>query len=180
MANGIPLPDGSSAPTGTFYADDSTLIARSPEHAVALYDSARMFCARSGAKIHPGKCVAIATGPAAQTLPNGIRILAPTKSTILLGIPVGTELTRAQQIEGVVCKMLQRCSAWQHIGRTLKGRVTVARSIILPTAWYQLSALATSIPEAIKIQRLINNYLNRATEFSWDGPQKRGNLPASL
>lgn len=73
--------------------------------------------------------------------------------------------------------MLQRCSEWQHIGRTVKYRGTVAQSIILPMACYQLSALATStIPEANKIQMLVHKYLYRMTDFLREGSQKRGSF----
>lgn len=145
------LPDGRRALSGTFYADDSTLIARSSAHAFELYDRVRQFCSGSGAKLHPGKCIAIAAGAAEATLPNGISILPPTESTTLLGIPIGTSISREHQIESIVLNMLIRCSEWQRIGRTLNGRITVARSIILATAWYRLSALMTSSKEAAKI-----------------------------
>ena len=92
-AHGIPLPDGQTAPVATFYADDTNLIAKSPASAVSLYNIAEWFCLHAGAKLHPGKCVAIPTGPAPLTLTNGIRIIGPTEHTTILGVPMGLNLS---------------------------------------------------------------------------------------
>ena len=177
--NAIPFPDGTTSPAASYYADDTNLISKSPECAVRLYDIAMRFCNRSGAKLHPDKCVAIPTGPAASHLPNGIRILGPSESTTILGIPMGLAATRTQQIEKVTTTMLEKCAKWFHVGRTVEGRVTIARSIILATIWYVLGVLPTREKEAKRIQQLINNYINRKDSFEWEGSQVRGNMSAS-
>lgn len=57
-----------------FFADETTLIVRSTALATDLYSIAALFCKKTGAKLHPEKCVAVAASPAAQNVPNGIPI----------------------------------------------------------------------------------------------------------
>ena len=177
-SHGIPLPSDRPAPVATYYADDTTIIARSPSSAVHLYNIAERFCLNSGALLHRGKCIAIPAGPAAPTLQNGIKILQPTECTTILGIPMGRDVTRTQQVEGVINKMIERCKSWHHVGRTIEGRVTVARAIILSTLWYVLAALPTSPSEANKIQTVINNFINRKEQTDWGAAATRGNMTA--
>ena len=174
--HGIPLPNDRPAPVATYYADDTTIIARSPSSAVHLYNVAEWFCTNSGARLHRGKCIAIPTGPAPATLDNGIKILHPTQSTTILGVPMGMSITRAQQIERIILKMLEKCNSWAHVGRTIEGRITVARAIILSTLWYVLAALPTNPSETKKIHSIINNYINRKEQTEWGGPTERGNM----
>ena len=91
---------------------------------------------------------------------------------------MGLNITRTQQVKKVLREMLKRAADWSHIGRTISGRVTVARAIILSCAWYTLSAIATDINEAREIQRLTTNFINRQENITWQGDYKRGNLPA--
>ena len=172
----IPLPHGPPAPVATFYADDTNLIAKSPNSAVALYSVAEWFCNHSGAKLHPDKCVAIATGPAPPTLPNGIRILNPNEQTTLLGITMGMNTNRHQQTNSVITKMLQRCNGWTNIGRTIEGRVTIARSLLLSTVWYVLGALPIDNNETNRLQRVINNFIHGAQTIELNDPAVKGNL----
>ena len=176
QTHGIPLPDGSHAPTGSYYADDSTLIARSPVHAAELFDVAQRFCDGSGAMLHPQRCVAIATSPLAPTLPNVVRIIRTNECTELLGVPIGVDISRIQQVERVVSRMIKRANEWSHIGRTTDGRIATVRSIILPTVWYVLSALATNTTEAEKIQKVVINFINRQPDIEWDGAVNKGNM----
>ena len=174
--HGIPLPHGPPAPVATFYADDTNLIAKCPNSAVCLYRIAEWFCKNSSAKQHPAKCIAIPTGPAPPTLPNGITIMNPSEHTTLLGVPMGMNVTRHQQTGNVIAKMIQRCNGWAHVGRTIEGKVTVARAMLLSTIWYVLGVLPTDKKEAKKIQRVINNYIQGAATMEWNGPTTRANL----
>ena len=174
--HGIPLPNDRPAPVAVFYADDTNLIAQSPASAVHLYNIADWFCKNTGAKLHPGKCIAIPTGPAPLTLQNGIRILSPTEHTTILGVPMGLSITRSQQVGQVLTKMMKKCQQWSHIGRTIEGRVTIARSIILPTIWYVMAALPTTPKETEKIQSVVNNFINKKGELEWGDRTQRGNM----
>ena len=175
-SHGIPLPTDRPAPVATYYADDTTIIARSPSSALQLYNIAEWFCTHSGALLHRGKCIAIPTGPAPLTLDNGIKILQPTECTTILGVPMGRCVTRTQQVEGVINKMMDRCKAWHHVGRTVEGRITVARAIILSTVWYILAALPIIPAEAKKIEAVANNFINRKEHAEWGDATVRGNM----
>ena len=177
--HGIPLPDGKYAPVACFYADDTNILARSPESAVFLYNTASLFCRLSGAKLHPHKCVAIPTGTAPPTLSNGVRVLRPDQHTSLLGIPMGMNITRCQQTEKVIMHMIRKCHGWGHVGRTIEGRVTITRSIILSTLWYILSALSIDGAETKKIQTAIIKYVKGNVEVEWNGPTKTGNMASA-
>ena len=174
--HGIPLPADRPAPVATYYADDTTIIARSPSSAIHLYNIAEWFCTHSGALLHRGKCIAIPTGPASLTLDNGIKILQPSECTTILGVPMGRCVTRSQQVEGVIKKMLDRCTSWHHVGRTIEGRITVARAIILSTVWYTLAALPIIPSEAKKIEAVVNNFINRKEQSEWGAATARGNM----
>lgn len=55
VTHDIKIREGSTLQTGSFYADDSTIIARSPNAAVGLYTKAEEFCRKTGAMLHPEK-----------------------------------------------------------------------------------------------------------------------------
>ena len=135
MTHGIPLTPGTTAPAAVCYADDTNIIARSPQHASELYNTAQKFCEALGARLNLDKCVAIAATGGGGNLPNGIRILENNETTQILGIPFGTSITRHQQIDRVIHKMMDKTAAWSKIGRTIKGKVTIARSILASTIW---------------------------------------------
>ena len=143
---------------------------------IHLYNTAAWFCTNSGAKLHPGKCVAIPTGPAPASLPNGIKVLDPTQHTTILGVPMGTTITRQQQTEKVIHNMLAKCAKWLHIGRSIEGKVTVVRAMIVSTIWYVLGALPTSENEAEKLQRVVNNYMNGTAQNDLEEPTSKGNM----
>ena len=174
--HGIPFPHGPPAPVATFYADDTNLIAKSPHSAVCLYNIAEWFCNHFGEKLHPEKCVAISAGPAPPTLSNGIKILDPHRHVTILGVAMGTNISRQQQTENVFTKMLQRCNGWAHVGRTIEGRITIARSMLLSTLWFVLGVLPTNKKEAMKIQRVINNFIHGATDVGLDDQAVRANI----
>ena len=176
QAHGIPLPHGQQAPVATFYADDTNLMAKSPDSAVDLYNIAQWFCDHSGAKLHPNKCVAIASGPSATTLPNGIKILNHNDHTTILGILMGTNTNRQTQSTNVITKMIQRCNAWSHVGRTIEGKTTIARAMLLSTVWYVLGVIPINAIEAKQLQRAINNYIHGATNIEWNGPTTRAKM----
>ena len=175
-AHGIPLPNDNPAPVATFYADDTNLIAKSPQSAVALYNIAEWFCKNSGARLHPGKCVAIPTGPAPPRLSNGIRVTNPAESETILGIPMGQAISREQQVRTAITKMVAKCGKWKHVGRTIEGKITIVRSIILSTLWYVMAVLPTMQAETKNIQAIVNNYINGKEQTEWGDTAARGNL----
>ena len=177
-SHGIPITEDSAAPAAVCYADDTNLVARSPQHAAELCSIASDFCKATGAKLNFEKCIAISATPSRGYLPNGIRILDANETTTILGIRMGTTITRHQQIEHVINKMIMRTAKWQRIGRTIRGKITIARSIISSTLWYTLSVLSTIPQEAQLIQNVITNYINKQDRIDWRGNRKRGNLPA--
>ena len=89
---------------------------------------------------------------------------------------MGRSITRQQQVEKVVTKMLAKCGKWAHVGRTIESRITIARAIILSTAWYVLAALPIDPTEAKKIQTMVNNFINGKEQTGWGGPAEKGNM----
>ena len=172
----ILLLGSTTTPAGVYYADDSNLLARSPHHASILYNAAHQFCIASGARLNIDKCIAVPAGPAPLTLPNGIRILQPGETTTILGVPFGPTITREQQTSKVFNKMLTRCAQWKLIGRTIKGRVTIARTIIASTAWYILSAIETSCAEAKRMQRIVEKFIHKNEDISDNSDKVKSNF----
>ena len=177
-SHGIPIDTHTIAPAAVYYADDTNLLARSPAHACELYEIAENFCKATGAKLNMSKCIAISARPREGCLPNSIEILPPNETTTILGIQMGTTITREQQIKRTIDKMIAKTGTWHTIGRTIKGKITIARSIIASTVWYTLSVLSANASEAAGIQAAITNYINKQEKVEWKGKNKRGNLPA--
>ena len=171
----IPLIGDTTTPAGVFYADDSNLIARSPEHASRLYDAAKRYCDGSGARLNIDKCIAVPAGPAPEALPNGIKILQPGETTTILGVPFGPNITRQQQTKTIFNKMIERCAQWKYVGRTIQGRITIARTIIASTAWYILSAIDTSREEARRMQRIIEKFIHKNENIDDDNSKVKCN-----
>lgn len=75
--------------TATFYAEDTTIMERSPADATSLYNTTEKFCKGTKDKLHAEKCAAIAAWQMSQSLPNGIPVLLPHQLTTVLGLSVG-------------------------------------------------------------------------------------------
>lgn len=148
--HGVPLSPTVTAPPATFYADDTTVIARSPTHAVNPYNIAVTFCKVSRAKLHPDKWVTISTSPSKPILSNGTLRLQPSECATILFLPFGPNITREQQIHKFINKLIHCCTSWAHVSRTLEGRAVITQAIILSTMWYVLSTILISTSGAKK------------------------------
>lgn len=137
---GIGLSDTAKLPTGSFFADDSPLKAKSDLYAANLYSVVEEFCKEAGAKLHAQETEAIPMrSRASSTVSNGISILKGENKVTLLGIPTGISLTRCKQ--GLMNSMLRKCHDWVTRARTWPGRKAVAQAIILAALWYVISVL---------------------------------------
>ena len=162
---GIPLTPSTNFPTFTYYADDSTLLAKSPEHPVTLHNTAQRFCKGPGVKLNMSKWVAIPEGRTPPILPNEIKTFAPGEQTTIPGIPFRTRITREEHTRKVIKRMIERCAQWRHRGRTIKGRVIIVSTVISSAAWYVMSALATFKDEKNRVQRIINKFMHQTQDI---------------
>ena len=89
---------------------------------------------------------------------------------------MGMHITRHQQTRRVAAQLLKRCNNFAHVGRTVEGRITVVRAMILTSIWYVMGVLPTSLNEAKKIETIVNNFINGADVNEWDEQTKRGNM----
>lgn len=71
------------------------------------------------------KCVVVSATPSDTPLPIGIPVLSPHQTATLLGLPIGTMVTRGRQAHQILTKHIQQCTTWAHVGRTLQGRAVI-------------------------------------------------------
>lgn len=170
---GIHLSHKNALPTGPFLADDSLPIANSAEFEWQLYKEAEKFCQGFGAKLHPGKCVAIPIVPYSRhQLANGIHIFSACKLPKALGILTGCNISREQFVASVLNRVADRYKAWKSRARTHWERAVVATSIILATIWYVLGALPVHRKDTMRIQRLVNQNMRNHKNIPWGKTQR--------
>lgn len=142
-AHGIWLSPTITLPADSSFADDSLLLAHSPSTAISLYKIALAYCLSSGARLHPGKCVAIpAKLTDTQVYSNEIKRISAGQATMVLGIPIGCGMSRKQCIQKVVRLMQHRCYQLNNRTLTIQERVAVTTYLIMSTLRYVLSVLA--------------------------------------
>jgi len=164
---GIEIAPGKRA-AGLFFADDSTLLARSIAAAETQLDLVDKYCAGSGAKLNVSKSNVLALNREAQPPRVGeMRTLARGDQVKFLGIVFGQEDTSASQLARIDRRLLDRLRMWRHRARTIRGRLLIAQAVVFSVLWYFTCHL--DIPEKTvrRWQALLENFvLYRRTDPS--------------
>lgn len=120
-AYGIRLSPTITLPTGSYFADDSLLLDHPPSAAVSLYGIADAYWWGSRAILHLGKCVAVPEKSTdTQVIPNGISALPTGQAIVILGIPMGYNISHEQCIQTVVKRMRDRCDQIENRTRKIQ------------------------------------------------------------
>ena len=160
---GIPMPDGSQL-TSVFFADDSTILSNSLESADHQVDSiVGTFCAASGAALNISKCstLVLNSNEDAVGRPSAPNLnVAPTKTPIkYLGVYLGHNLDRNHQTQLLHDKYLNAFTRWACRARTVRGRRTLATTMILSLVWYITAVRPIPDETIVKWQRALSNFI---------------------
>ena len=146
--------------TGTFFADDSTLLSNSIAHLSAQLDLVRLYCRGSGAKLNLSKSVLFALNRNHDCpLLRGTRVLGRTDTVKYLGIPFG----QSSVVDGLVLHLEQRFydgfKLWYRRARTLRGRLLVAQTMILSRLWHYTQHVFIPRSTVRRWQSMVNRFV---------------------
>lgn len=99
---GISLSSAVIAPPVTLHIDNKTLIKRSTDHAVDLYNAVVTLYRETGVKIYANKCVTIVASLTIQKLSNRIPVLQPDQCTKIYSLPLGPNIIRDQELHKII------------------------------------------------------------------------------
>lgn len=168
--------------TGSYFADDSILLARSPTHVVQIYKAAMLYCKGPGAGMPAHNCKTFTISPRylhSTQLANNIEILALHTPITILGVPMSIAIDRKAQVQGIIQRLIQRRAEWENQGRTLQSRVIIRSSKILSITWYLLSGLPTNSAETQRVQNVADSFIQRMKCITWGHKPTRGNIKRS-
>ncbi|RLN96798.1 hypothetical protein BBJ28_00020081 [Nothophytophthora sp. Chile5] len=91
---------------------------------------------------------------------SNFKVYGVSDTVKLLGVRQGAMVTTAQRLDPVLDQMRRRCAIWKYRARTLRGRVVLLRTIILPLLWY--TASVTHVPSSVlkAVDIIIRNFIN--------------------
>ncbi|KAI9916877.1 hypothetical protein PsorP6_017828 [Peronosclerospora sorghi] len=89
-----------------------------------------------------------------------LHVLDIGDSTKLLGVLQGATTTATERLNAAIAKMRVRCSIWKYRARTLRGKVVLLQSIILPLFWYTACVTALSPPILKVLDAIIRNFVH--------------------
>ncbi|KAH9138950.1 hypothetical protein LEN26_005320 [Aphanomyces euteiches] len=143
---------GNTSHTTIAFADDCTGILNDLADAPKFLKIVDSFCKATGMKLNLSKTHAMSFSPWSDSqLPNqlatlGINIIPTNGQCKLLGIYFGPNMSAERRLDHILPTFHHRCLLWRYRARTLRGRVAILRSIILPLLWY--TTTVTSTPPA--------------------------------
>lgn len=167
---------------GSFFADDSTLIAGSLQNAHTLYDLVHnKFCKGSGAVLHPGKTILMPLSKNPIPYSGPLNMLLPSEVTRVLGIPMGINAimeNQSSRFDTEIEKIVNRLKRWSFRGRTLKGRVTIIRSIIQSVLLYKVSIIPIGGKTIANLHKTFLRFIKKTmnTEEPLSTSRKRGSF----
>lgn len=175
--HGIPNSNGTFLPTGSFFDDDSLIISKLAGTACHIYSTVGQCCEGLRAMLHPDKCIPISLKLFySEMSPNSFRVLPASKSSPILGFPLGCGISKHKIISGVIHRIMARCLAWESRAQTHQEHQIVVNSIILLTLWYVLSVLPTHQTAINRMQRVITHYMSNNDDIQWNKAQQRCQL----
>ncbi|POM73524.1 Pollike protein [Phytophthora palmivora] len=97
---------------------------------------------------------------AALRATSGFRVLGTAESVKLLGVLQGATITAETRFSQVLLKLRARCAIWKYRARTLRGKVVILRSILLPLLWYTASVTCITATMLKEVDVIIRNFVN--------------------
>ncbi|KAE8954182.1 hypothetical protein PR003_g33661, partial [Phytophthora rubi] len=89
-----------------------------------------------------------------------LHVLGISDTAKLLGVLQGASVTDQQRLSAVVAKIRARCAIWKYRARTLRGKVVLLQSIILPLLWYTASVICVPSTVLKTVDIIIRNFVH--------------------
>jgi hypothetical protein len=157
--------------TGMYFADDATLLSGSLEKAEQQIDIVKLYCKCSGARINVAKTKILPLNRNQVSQPHPVlQVLQPEETVRFLGLPFGQRVFHEDRLSAVNTKFYSQFSVWKWRAKTLQGRKLIAQALMASQLWY--CSAVTHIPSKVAAdwQRMLNNYVIRATTESSTAP----------
>lgn len=159
---------------GSFFADDTTIIAESIEAANLVYAKIeKKFCNATGAKLHPGKTKLFPLTTSNIVSQTQLQHIKPTESYRSLGVLYSMKIQDPKLLQPKVDEFISQLSKWKYRGRTYKGRVTILRAKLHPLLWYQLQTMVPSNLQVNELQQVSNQFVNQTFNRTTTGQHTR-------
>ena len=149
------------------FADDVTGLLTDLKDASTFLRHVDTFCSATGMSLNLGKTIVMPFGP---SLPlethttllelQGPKLLAPSDTCRWLGIRQGPALDDSYRYVGLPALILLRCTLWQYRARTIRGRVLLLRTIILPVLWYTMAVCHIPTTILATITKLAEQFIS--------------------
>ena len=148
--------------TGALFADDVLLLSHSYRALTSQLDLVQVYCEGSGARLNrsKSKIVYLNNFSAIPTLPPQDLILLPSGvSQKYLGILFGHRIEDASQLDILDDRVHKAILQWGFRGRTLMGRVLLAKSVILSILWHFTVVIAIPQKMIKRWQAMVRKYI---------------------
>ena len=146
--------------TGTFFADDSTLLSSSIPTLQAQLGLVQDYCRGSGAKLNLSKSVLLALNRSQECpLLPGLRVLGRTDTVTYLGILFGQSSVDVGLVDFLERRFYDGFKQWYRRARTLRGRLLVAQTMILSRLWHHAHHVSIPSPTVRRWQSMMNRFV---------------------
>lgn len=142
------------------FADDTILYAASLAQAIRQRELVHVYEVASNAKLNRSKTKVFLLNKHAQPMVNPpFPIMKARETAILLGVPMGQNVSVEQQVDPILSKYSSRFSKWQFRASTLKGRVLIGHTILYSVLWYATNVVHLSQANIKTITHQMSQYV---------------------
>lgn len=142
------------------FADDITCVLADEQSMVELLSTLRRFTGWSGLKINKKKIISPKLFKQGQSSLQGMPITSKAK---ILGIWIGLDQLEESNYDwnfkGTLQKIQKTCDSWHQRNLSLKGKVTVANSLLISLLQYPCAIVQTQAKVFVEYRRMISRFL---------------------
>ncbi len=161
------------------FADDCTATLADLSHTPTFLSRVGKFCFATGMKLNLSKTMVmpfhhLSSSFRTRIETTGVNIVS--SHCKLLGIFFGPTMSDQQRMQHLFHTFISRCTLWRYRARTLRGKVVILRSVILPLLWYTCAVTCITPAALHPFEQCILNFLNNAAGRDPSLPAAKGSL----
>lgn len=115
----------------------------------------------------PTWSIMITFDPNANRNNRPYQILHPDHYTRYLGLPIGCVNDPTRQLDNICTKFIQTMNKWRRRGRTVEGRVTMAKALLHSLLWYGMGPLKVPTTMCQTFDKHIRNFIHQQETHDW-------------
>ncbi|OWZ01615.1 Pol Polyprotein [Phytophthora megakarya] len=149
------------------FADDCTGLLSNISDATTFLELVQDYATAAGLRLNVQKtCIMPFTHRVSPTKIRDLRasstfkVLGTSSTVKLLGVLQGASITADIRFSQVLLALRARCAIWKYRARTLRGKVVILRSILLPLLWYTASVTCFTASMLRSVDVIIRNFVN--------------------